>query len=193
MVIKKLMLLIKDLTIFKGFKTGIIHTQNITFGDIIAIFCPKNFYEKYRYLGSIPYNEEGKVFKAIEPLVIFMDYKAKPKFCPRWFLRFLHLFGNDNSIVRVRNYKLHNLHRKLTKGYFMYDYKTKWEWYDLRISIGGDKQCLDLSDAIETNFYQEGLREDLADRIKNLDPNTKYNKGYTISNLKEELKRLEEI
>jgi hypothetical protein len=66
MVIKKLMLRIKDLTIFKGFKTGIIHTQNITFGDIIAIFCPKNFYEKYRYLGSIPYNEEGKVFKAIE-------------------------------------------------------------------------------------------------------------------------------
>jgi hypothetical protein len=193
MVIKKLMLLIKDLTIFKGFKTGIIHTQNITFGDIIAIFYPKNFYEKYRYLGSIPYNEEGKVFKAIEPLVIFMDYKAKPKFCPRWFLRLLHLFGNDNSIVRVRNYKLHNLHRKLTKGYFMYDYKIKWEWYDLRISIGGDKQCLDLSDAIETNFYQEGFREDLADRIKNLDPNTKYNKGYTISNLKEELKRLEEI
>jgi hypothetical protein len=193
MVIKKLMLLIKDLTIFKGFKTGIIHTQNIIFGDIIAIFYPKNFYEKYRYLGSIPYNEEGKVFKAIEPLVIFMDYKAKPKFCPRWFLRLLHLFGNDNSIVRVRNYKLHNLHRKLTKGYFMYDYKTKWEWYDLRISIGGDKQCLDLSDAIETNFYQEGLREDLADRIKNLDPNTKYNKGYTISNLKEELKRLEDI
>jgi len=193
MVIKKLMLRIKDLTIFKGFKTGIIHTSDIHIQDILDVFFPKTFNQKYRYLGAIPYDEKSKVFKAVEPLVVFMDYKAKPKFCPRWFLRFLHLFGNDNSIVRVRNRRLHNLHFKLTKGYFMYDYKTKWEWYDLRISIGGDEQCLALSDAIESNFYNEGLREDLADEIKRLDPNTKYNKGYTISNLKEELKRLEEI
>jgi hypothetical protein len=193
MVIKKLMLRIKDLTIFKGFKTGIIHTSDIHIQDILDVFFPKTFNQKYRYLGVIPYDEKGNVFKAVEPLVIFMDYKAKPKFCPRWFLRFLHLFGNDNSIVRVRNYKLHNLHRKLTKGYFMYDYKTKWEWYDLRISIGGDEQCLALSDAIESNFYNKGLRQDLADEIKRLDPETKYHKGYDTSTLREELKRLEEI
>ncbi len=51
--------------------------------DIRAVFFPKDFYEKYQYLGSIPYGN-GDIFKAMEPLVIFMDYKAKPKYCPRW-------------------------------------------------------------------------------------------------------------
>jgi hypothetical protein len=49
----------------------------------------------------------------------------------------------------------------------------------------------DLSDAIEHKFYNDGRREDLADQIKELDPNTKYDKGYTIDSLKKELDRLE--
>jgi hypothetical protein len=120
-----------------------------------------------------------------------MDYKAKPKWCPRWFLRFLQLFGNDNSIVRVRNRRLSNLKRKLTKGIQLTDYKTKWYEYDLRISVYGTSQMQDLADAIEYKFYNDGLREDLADQIKELDPNTKYDKGYTIDSLKNELERLE--
>ena len=178
--------------IFKGKKkNSYVHTRDIHLDDIRAVFFPKNFYEKYRYLGSVPWNEEGAIFKAMEPLVIFMDYKAKPKWCPRWFLRFLHLFGNDNSIVRVRNRTLSNLKCRLTKGIQLTDYKTKWEWYDLRISICGTDQMYDLSDAIEHKFYNDGLREDLADQIKELDPNTKYDKGYCTENLKKELDRLE--
>jgi len=177
--------------IFKGKKHKHIHTRDIHLDDIRAVFFPKDFYEKYRYLGSVPWNEEGAIFKAMEPLVIFMDYKAKPKWCPRWFLRFLQLFGDDNSIVRVRNRTLSNLKRRLTKGIQLTDYKTKWEWYDLRISICGTDQMYDLSDAIEHKFYNDGLREDLADQIKELDPNTKYDKGYTIDSLKKELERLE--
>jgi hypothetical protein len=182
----------KDIILFKGRKKGMIHTIDISILDIINVFFPKTFHAKYSYLGSVPWNEKDELFKVLEPLVIFMDYKARPKWCPRWFLRLLHLFGNDNSIVRVRNFTLHNLHRKLTKGFMIYDYKTKWEWYDLRISIAGDKQSWFLVDAIESEFYNKGLREDLAERIKKLDPETKYSSGSSKEILREELNRLEE-
>ena len=105
----------QSLLFWRGRKKGIIHTINITFDHIRAVFFPKDFYEKYHYLGAVPYKESSDLFKAIYPLVLAMDYEAKPKWCPRWFLRFLHLFGSDNSIVRVRNRFLHDLGRRLTK------------------------------------------------------------------------------
>jgi hypothetical protein len=181
----------QSLLFWKGRKKGIIHTRDITLDDIRAVFFPRSFYGKYKYLGSVPWNEDGDIFKAMEPLVIFMDHKAKPKWCPRWVLRFLHLFGSDNSIVRVRNRTLHNLGRRLTKGFMIWDYKTKWTEYDLRISVSGTDQMQDLADAIEHKVYSDGYREDLADQIKELDPDTKYDKGYCIENLKTELNRLE--
>lgn len=175
---------------WKGRKYKMIHTMNITWNDVRAVFFPKNFYEKYKYLGVVPWKEDGPVFEAMEPLVIFMDHKARPWWCPRFVLRFLHLFGDDNSIVRIRNFTLSKLKRKLTKGYMIWDYKTKWQWYDLRISVSGTQQMWNLSDAIEQKFYREGRREDLAEQIKNLDPNTKFDKGYTLKMLEEELERL---
>jgi hypothetical protein len=155
-----------------------------------AVFFPKNFYEKYHYLGSVPYNEMGSIFEVMEPLIIFMDYKAKPKWCPRWFLRFLHLFGNDNSIVRIRNRFLSNLHHKITGYIMIMDYKTKWSDYDLRISVVGNNQVQQLALAIQERYYEVGYRADLADQIKELDPDTIYNRGFSISKLKEELMRL---
>lgn len=183
----------KSLLFWKGRKKGYIHTRNVTLDDIRAVFFPKNFHEKYQYLGSVPYNELGDIFKAMEPLVIYMDYKAKPKWCPRWVLRFLHLFGSDNSIVRVRNRRLHNLENKLTGGIQLTDYKTKWKHYDLRISVYGTEQMQDLADAIEDRFYTQGYRVDLAQQIRDLDPNTKFDSGYTIKTLEEELDRLETV
>jgi hypothetical protein len=158
--------------LFKGKKAkiGPVKTMDIELSDIWSVFFPADFYQKYRYLGSVPWNEKGDIFEAMEPLVIFMDYKARPWWCPRWFLRFLHLFGNDNSIVRVRNQKLHKLHKVLTKGIFIWDYKTKWERYDLRISISGDEQMNFLVEAIETKFYRDGYREELIRKIKKYDP-----------------------
>lgn len=177
--------------LFKGKKHGFITTRDITLEDIRAVFFPKNFYEKYIYLGSVPYNELGSIFKAMEPLVIFMDHKARPWWCPRFVLRLLHLFGNDNSIIRVRNRYLSDLKHRITGHLLIMDYKTKWKDYDLRISVAGNRQVQDLADAIERKFYEDGCREDLAIQIKELDPNTRYHKGYTINTLKEELDRLE--
>lgn len=182
---------LQSLLFWKGRAKGMIHTSDITLKDIRAVFFPRNFHEKYRYLGSVPWNKEGSIFKAMEPLIIFMDYKAKPKWCPRWFLRFLHLFGSDNSIVRVRNRTLLNLEKKITKGYMIWDYKTKWTDYDLRISISGNDQMQSLSDAIESEFYETECRKDLAEQIKKLDLFTKYNSGNTITQLKDQLEKLE--
>ncbi len=136
--------------------------NKITFNDIRVVFFPKDFHEKYRYLGSVPWKSEKTMLHA---LVIVMDHEAKPKWCPRWFLRFLYLFGCDNSIVRVRNQFLCNLHHKLTKGIKILDYKTKWTHYDLRISLSAPEYLYELSQAIETYTYQEGERED---RMENL-------------------------
>ena len=98
-----------------------------------------------------------------------MDYKMRPKWCPKWFLRFLHLFGNDNSIVRVRNWKLNRLFNKITKGYQLTDYKTKWEWYDLRISVRACEQVQDLASMIESTYYRKGKKQDLIEGIKSIE------------------------
>jgi hypothetical protein len=182
----------RSLLFWKGRRKGMIHTRDITWEDIRKVFFPRDFYEKYQYLGSVPYNELGPIFEAMEPLVIFMDYKARPWWCPRWFLRFLHLFGMDNSIVRVRNRFLSKLAEKITGYIMLMDYKTKWKNYDLRISVVGDRQVQNLADAIESRYYEVGYRRDLADQIKELDPNTVFNSGYAPSSLNRELERLVE-
>jgi hypothetical protein len=166
-----------SLLFWRGRKKQMIYTRDIDWSDIKEVFLPESFEEKYGYLGSVPHNEDSEVFKAMYPLILAMDYEAKPKWCPRWFLRFLHLFGNDKSIVRVRNFRLHYLFRKLTKGIMIWDYKTKWEWYDLRISISAPKHLQDLASAIENDFYSRGRQQDIADSILKLDREAKINWG----------------
>jgi hypothetical protein len=175
---------------WKGRKKGMIHTMNIGWREIRPIFFPKDFYETYSYLGSVHYYEEGDCFKAIYPLVLAMDYEAKPKFCPRWFLRFLDVFGNDSSIVRVRNRRLSDLFIKLTKGIRLTDYKTKWTHYDLRIYISASKHLQDLANDIERGFYVRGKQEDLVDQIKRLDPDASIIWG-SIDRLEKQLEELE--
>ena len=175
---------------WKGRNRGMVHTMNIGWREIKPIFFPKDFYDKYSYLGSIPYSEDGDCFRAIYPLILAMDYEAKPKWCPRWFLRFLHLFGCDNSIVRVRNRRLHNLFRNLTKGILFWDYKTKWSSYDLRISISAPKHLQDLADDIESGFYSRGRQEEIVAEIKKLDPNAGIIWG-SIDRLEKQLEELE--
>ena len=96
-------------------------------------------------------------------IVRAMDRKARPWWCPRFFLRFLEVFGNDRSIVRVRNFALHNLHKKLLKGYRFVDWKTKWSWYDLRISVHACNEIWELVEWTEEVFYQQGLEQEKKD------------------------------
>jgi hypothetical protein len=179
----------QSLLFWKGHSKGMIHTRNIELKDLRYIFFPKGF-EKYGYLGTQIWNEEGSYFKALYPLVLALDYEAKPKWCPRWFLRFLHVFGSDKSIVRVRNWTLHNLLRKLTKGIGFVDWKTKWSHYDLRISIHAPNHLQDLSDDIENGFYSRGRQEELVEEIKAIDPNASIIWG-SVSRLEKQLEELE--
>ena len=155
---------------WKGRSKGMIYTRNIELDDFRYIFFPKGFSEKYGYLGT-SIDESSYYFKAIYPLVLALDYDAKPKWCPRWFLRFLHVFGMDKSIVRVRNRKLSNLLSKLTKGIAFVDWKTKWQDYDLRISISAPEYLQNLADDIESGFYSRGRQNELVAEILAIDPN----------------------
>jgi hypothetical protein len=90
----------------------------------------------------------------------------------------------------VRNRKLHNLLRKLTKGIQLWDWKTKWTSYDLRISISGPEHLQDLAQWIESGFYKDGREKELVDQIKKLDPNASIIWG-SIQRLEEQLNELE--
>ena len=174
---------------WKGRSKGMIHTRRLEWSDLRYIFFPKKL-EKYGYLGITFYKEDSVYYKALYPLVLAMDYEAKPYWCPRWFLRFLHVFGNDKSIVRVRNRRLHNLHRHLTKGIQFWDWKTKWSDYDLRISISAPKHLQDLASWIEHGFHSGGRQKELVDQIKAIDPNAGIIWG-SISRLEKQLEELE--
>jgi hypothetical protein len=164
---------LESLPFWRGRNKGMVYTRDIEWSDIREIFFPETFEEKYGYLGSVPYREDSEIFKAMYPLILAMDYEARPKGCPRWFLRFLHTFGSDKSVVRVRNFRLHNLEKKLTKGIFIWDYKTKWSDYDLRITLSAPKHLQELSDSIEEGFYKRGRTEEVIEEIKRLDPTAK--------------------
>lgn len=179
---------LQSLLFWRGRRIGVIHTRNIEWDDIRAVFFPKDFYEKYNYLGAIPWKTDTDLFRAMEPLIVFMDAKARPWWCPRWFLRFLNLFGNDNSIVRVRNLFLHNLFNRITKGVRIYDVKTKWQSYDLRISIAGTDQMWDLAQMIEYHFYRAGYREEMEDKLSRIPSvNIEYNLKHLTYNELEKL------
>lgn len=109
-----------------------VKLHKITFNEILDCFIPEY---KYRYLGYVlnPYLKGTKQHAIIEDFIRYVDRIVKPCYLPRFILRLTHLFGNDNSIVRVRNRYIHNLHKKLTKGIMITDIKTKWDDYDIRI------------------------------------------------------------
>lgn len=174
---------------WKGRNKGIIHTRSIKLDDFRYIFFAKGF-EKYGYLGTQIWHEDRSCFKALYPLVLALDYEAKPKLCPRWFLRLLHVFGSDKSIVRVRNWTWHNLLRKLTKGIAFIDYKTKWQDYDLRISIHAPEHLQNLADDIEHGYYSRGRQKELVTEILALDPKASIIWG-SIERFEKQLEKLE--
>jgi hypothetical protein len=173
---------------WKGRKMKYITTRNLEWSDIQYIFFPTKW-DKYGYL-NITFYKDSEFNKVLLPLVLAMDYEAKPWWCPRWFLRFLHVFGNDKSLVRVRNRRLHDLHRKLTKGILFWDWKTKWSHYDLRISISAPEHLQNLAGWIEDGFYSNGRQKELVEQIKALDPDASIIWG-SIERLEEQLEKLE--
>ena len=68
--------------------------------------------------------------------------------------------------------------------------ETKWNGYDLRISIHGPKHLQDLADDIESGFYSRGRQQELVDEILKLDPNASIIWG-SVDRLAKQLEELE--
>jgi len=115
------------MSIFKRDKNAkkLVHFYPITIKRILECFYSSN---KYEYLGITwtLFRVGTQPNKDMQDFIKFVDSQAKPKWCPRWLLNLLHLFGNDNSIVRCRNSKISDLRNKLCKGIMIRDIKEKW-------------------------------------------------------------------
>ena len=103
--------------------------RRIAFKDFLNCFSNKREY-KYHYLGAHwnIFNKENDIQNhlIIEDFIKFVDNYVKPKWCPRFLLNLLHLFGNDNSIIRVRNWRLSNFKNYLTDNIMITDIKIKY-------------------------------------------------------------------
>lgn len=122
----------------KKAQVGPVHTMDITLNHIWKCFFPKKGYE-FRYLGYAYYYEKENIIKNFLKQV---DKVAKPWWCPRFIMRLLHLFGDDNSIVRCRNHKLSRLHYRLRKGITITDMKWKYESFRIYGSFTDDLHTL---------------------------------------------------
>ena len=66
----------------------------------------------------------------------------------------------------------------------IWDYKTKWDWYDLRISVSGPMHIQHLADAIENNFYTRGKRADLLEALSKIpEAQGKYKEYFALRKL----------
>lgn len=99
----------------------------VAFKDILRCFS-NHRKDRYNYLG-ISWNifKEGTdLHEYLENFIKFVAKKAKPWWCPTFVLNLLHLFANDNSIVRCRNQHLSYALRHLTTGLLITDIKIKY-------------------------------------------------------------------
>ena len=146
------------------------------------IFFPKNFYEEYIYLGNIPNPEHCKsdLFEMLKPLIVYMDYIAKPYWVPRWFLRAISILRlNNNDII-------YNFVYELTNGVHFLDYKFKYYDYDLRMTVIGPISIRDLADSIESRYFNTHRRDFLISILGDI-----YGNDYNLESF--ELWKLEDL
>ena len=111
--------------LIKGRNKGLVYLRPITVGSIIDCFSYKH---RRSYIG-IDWNlfKEGtQGYNLIEEFLDFVASRAKKWWTPYWLLNLLHLFGNDNSIVRCRSPRISRWHIMLTNGIMITDIKEKY-------------------------------------------------------------------
>jgi len=130
----------KDIVLIKSKVKGStafkVTLQHITIDDVLECFFPM-IGNEYSYLGYATYDyTPGSKFLFPEERLLRdffkeVDRVARPWWCPRFVLRLLNLFGNDGSLVRLRNRYLSGIFYRLTKGIRVTD--TKWKYDTFRI------------------------------------------------------------
>lgn len=99
----------------------------VAFRDILLCFSNHREH-RYKYIG-ISWNiftEGTDLYEYLENFIKFVAKKAKPWWCPAFVLNLLHLFANDNSIVRCRDMHLSAALRYFTRGLLITDIKIKY-------------------------------------------------------------------
>jgi hypothetical protein len=117
----------KKYDIKKSDQKRIVFFQEIGLKEFFNCFSNHRDH-KYHYLG-ISWNifhENTDLYDYLEDFIKFVDKKAKPWWVPRFVLNLLHLFANDNSIVRCRDIHLSYVKQRLTGGIIINDIKTKY-------------------------------------------------------------------
>jgi hypothetical protein len=116
----------------KGSTAFKVTLQHITIGDVLECFFPIPGSE-YSYLGYSTYDYTfilpGE--RLLRDFFKEVDRVARPWWCPKFVLHLLNLFGNDRSLVRVRNRFLAGVFFRLTKGIRVTD--IKWKYKTFRI------------------------------------------------------------
>ena len=127
----------------------------LKFKEILNCFFPKKGLE-YIYLGYAFWSPESKEYPYILDFYKAVDKVARPWWCPKFILRLTYLLGNDNSIVRVRNRKISDIHTKITKGIMITD--LKWKYESFRIYGRFTDELYELANKtcnlIEKNCYE---------------------------------------
>ena len=126
----------KDIVLIKSKVKGStafkVTLQPITIGDVLECFFPM-IGSEYSYLGystyDYPFILPGE--RLLRDFFKEVDRVARPWWCPKFVLRLLDLFGNDGSLVRLRNRYLSDIFYRLTKGIRITD--TKWKYDTFRI------------------------------------------------------------
>lgn len=102
--------------------------SRVKFRDIKNCFFPEY---NYQYLGYVYWGENYPEYELLQEFLAKVDKFTRPLWCPKFILNLTHLFGNDNSIVRVRNWTIHRLHNWITGGIMVTD--LKWKFGTFRI------------------------------------------------------------
>lgn len=99
--------------------------------DIWACFFPNEF-NYYSYLGfclNIYVNSKSNEHKLLNTIFKLIDNEAKPKWCPRWFLRLLNLFGNQY----IKNKRISGVLNGLLKGIRITNISTRHHNNDIKL------------------------------------------------------------
>lgn len=98
--------------------------------NIWNCFFPNTF-NYYSYLGfslNIYPDKKSNEHKLLDTIFKLIDNEAKPKWCPRWVLRLLNLFGNV-----YKNKRIGMVLNGLLKGIYITNIKTKWHTHDIKV------------------------------------------------------------
>lgn len=98
-------------------------------------------YKDYKYLGYVYAGVPQGWKPIVEKMIIDIDKLVRPRYLPKFVLNAVRYLATGNSVVRLRSYFWHGVHRYLSsvKGHFAFIYDIKEKYAGLRVYGGFTK------------------------------------------------------